>query len=154
MSLSASLLNSFPLTYVEIHCAGVRLVLGSWGEPPYCFQMAEEGSISTQGLLKRGRVDSSVITKAGTKHSVPTSTERNTYPDFLVRDDGDVRNVALRDGRKSYYELRPNPTASSFLHLRLLAPGNKVLVLVHAGHHRVHLLRSVPEHTENINQNR
>lgn len=65
----------------------------------------------------------------------------------MVWDDGDLRGVALHNGGESYFELRLDVTVSSFSDPRLLAPGNKVLVLVHTGHHVVHLLWSIPEHT-------
>lgn len=75
-----------------------------------------------------------------------------TYPDFVVWDDGDLRGVALHDGGETDFELRPDVTIPPLHDPRLLAPGNKVLVLVHTGHHIVHLLWSIPEHRGTSNE--
>lgn len=37
-------------THVEVDVAGVGLVLGCRGKPPYRLQVAEEGSVCTHGL--------------------------------------------------------------------------------------------------------
>lgn len=75
------------------------------------------------------------------------TTKIRTYPDFVVWYDSDFRGVALRDGGETYFELGPDVTVSPLYDPRLLTPGNKVLVLVDTGHHIVHLLWSIPEHT-------
>ncbi len=69
-----------------------------------------------------------------------------TYPDLVVWDDGDLRGVALHDGGETDFELHLDVAISSLHDPRLLTPGNKVLVLVHTGHHTVDLLWSIPEH--------
>lgn len=71
----------------------------------------------------------------------------STYPDLVVWHDGDLGGVALHHGGETYLEVRPDDTALSPCGPRLLAPGNKVLVLVHIDHHVVHLLRRIPAHT-------
>lgn len=70
-----------------------------------------------------------------------------TYSDLVVWDNSDLRGVALHNGGKTYFQLCPDVAITSLHDLRLLAPGNKVLVLVHTGHNIVHLLWRIPEHT-------
>lgn len=69
-----------------------------------------------------------------------------TDPDSVVWDDGDFRGVALHDGGETYFKLRLDVTILSLNDPRLLAPRNKVSILVHTGNHIVHLLWSIPEH--------
>jgi len=75
------------------------------------------------------------------------ATRTGTDPDLVVWDDGDLRGVALHDGGETDLQVHPDAAVSSLRDPRLLAPGNKVAVLVHIGHHFVHLLRRKPEHT-------
>lgn len=69
---------------------------------------------------------------------------RETYSDFVIGHKGEVGGVALHDRREADDQLRLKVTFFPLNEPRLLTPGNKVLVLVHVGHHIVQLLRRIP----------
>lgn len=71
-----------------------------------------------------------------------------TYPDLVVGNDSDLRDVSLDERGETDLQLCHEATASPPQNPRLLTPGNKVLVLLHTGHHLVHLLWGVPEHRD------
>lgn len=75
-------------------------------------------------------------------------SETRTHSDLVVWDDGDLRGVALHNWGETDFELRQNVAVFPLHHPRFLAPGNKMLVLVHAGHHIVDLLWRKPEDTD------
>lgn len=70
-----------------------------------------------------------------------------THSNLAIADEGEVRSVALHDGREAYLQLSPIVTRTFFDEPGLPAPGHKLMVLVHVGDHRVHLLRRIPEST-------
>lgn len=73
--------------------------------------------------------------------------ETETYPDLVVWDEGDLRDVALHDGRESDLKLCPDVAVSRPHEPRLLAPRDELLVLVYTRHNLVHLLWSVTKPT-------
>lgn len=75
-----------------------------------------------------------------------------TYPDFVVWDNGDLWGVALHNGREANFELRLEVATLSFKYSRLCAPGDKLLVMVHIGHHVVQLLWRIPVQSKRLHQ--
>lgn len=155
MALKAKYSHFISCTYIELHFAGGRCVFGFGGKPPYCFEMAEEGSIGAHSLFLEEMIIYHCSNKSQDKdvqifilwRSTETSIKSSAYPDLVVWDEGDIGRIALQNGGETYFQFCPEVAILFFNDPRPLAPRDKVLVLVHIDHHVVHLLWSVPEHT-------
>lgn len=137
-------------TYVEVDFAGGLQVAGTSRKPPYCLHLTEQGSVGAHGLFQKPDGWITPVTQAGAARLLDHLPQ--THPDFVVGDKADLGGVALHNGREANFKLRLEVAALSFDDSRLCAPGNKLLVLVHVGHHAVELLWRVPARSKRPHQ--
>lgn len=133
-------------THLELHFAGAGLFV-TRGKVPHRLQVSEEVSISAH-RLRGGERERGKVRRHSSFYDRHQNTERRNvlfpHPNFAIGDEGEVRGVALHQRRESNFQLGLKVPRLFLDEAGLPAPGHKVLVLVHVGHHVVQLLRRIP----------